>query len=231
LIWKFKAVLLFLVTKGKALLFGLTKTKTLFSRVLSLSLYWSVWGWKFALGFVLSIYVHEMGHVAALKRLGVPASSPMFIPFVGAFVRLKQPPRSAHEDAVVGLAGPIYGLGAALVCYLAFQATGESLMGAMARVGALINLFNLIPVWQLDGGRGFNAMTRKQQFRMTGVVAAAWLISSESTLILLLLGCGYRLITGRAASKPNQQAEWTYALLIGALAALTQVPLPELVAL
>jgi hypothetical protein len=129
LIWKFKALIVVALTKGKMLLLGLTKTKTLFTMALSLSLYWTVWGWQFALGFVLSIYVHEMGHVVALRRMGIPASSPMFIPFVGAFVRLRHAPRTAHEDAVVGLAGPIYGLGAAVGCYVLFALTDISLLG------------------------------------------------------------------------------------------------------
>jgi Zn-dependent protease len=230
LLWKFKALLVVALTKGKALLLGLTKAKTLFSMMLSLSLYWTVWGWQFALGFVLSIYVHEMGHVAALRRLGIPSTSPMFIPFVGAFVRLKHAPQTADEDAVVGLAGPIYGLGAALACYALFALTNISLLGAVARSGAWINLFNLVPVWQLDGGRGFNAMNRMQQWRMTALVAVAWALSGEGLLILLLIGCGYRLFAKPASREPNRRAEWTYGALIVALSALSQISLPELAA-
>jgi Zn-dependent protease len=227
-LWKLKALLLLGLTKGKMLLLGLTKAKTLLSMVLSLGLYWSVWGWQFALGFVLSIYVHEMGHVAALRRMGIPATSPMFVPFVGAFVRLKYAPRTVHEDAVVGLAGPISGLAAALVCYAAYAATGVSILGALARSGAWINLFNLVPVWQLDGGRGFNAMARGQQWRMTVLVGLTWLVTGEGLLVLLLLGCAYRLFAQPAAQSPNRRSEWTYAGLVVALSALSQIRLPEL---
>src|SRR3989454_12639768 len=80
--------------------------------LLSAGVYWAAWGWKFALGVVLSIYVHEMGHVQALQRYGIKATAPMFIPGVGAVVRLKQYPASPREDARVGLAGPLGGLGA-----------------------------------------------------------------------------------------------------------------------
>ena len=81
------------------------------------AVYWSLFGWKFALGFVLSIYIHEMGHVIALRKYGIAATSPMFIPFVGAIVRLRQYPANVAQDARVGLAGPIWGLGAAVVAW------------------------------------------------------------------------------------------------------------------
>jgi Zn-dependent protease len=227
-LWKFKALLLLGLTKGKLLLLGLTKMPTLLSMALSLGLYWSVWGWQFALGFVLSIYVHEMGHVAALRRMGIPATSPMFIPFVGAFVRLKQAPRSVHEDAVVGLAGPISGLVAALGCYAAYAATDATILGALARAGAWINLFNLVPLWQLDGGRGYNAMARAQQWRMTVLTGLMWLVTGEGMLVLLLLGSAYRLFARAAAQTPNRRAEWTYGGLVVVLSLLSQIRLPEL---
>src|SRR5207302_3963478 len=96
---------LFLLTKGKLLLLGLTKATTFFSMLLSLGVYWAAWGWKFALGLVLSIYIHEMGHVFALRRLGFKASAPMFIPGLGALIRLRQHPANPREDAEIGLAG------------------------------------------------------------------------------------------------------------------------------
>jgi len=228
LLWKFKAIGIFVLSKGKFLLLGLTKGKTLLSMLLSLSLYWSVWGWPFALGFVLSIYVHEMGHVVALRRLGIVASAPMFVPFVGAFVRMESNPKSPHDDAIVGLAGPIWGLGAALLTYVAYWVSGVSLLGGIAHAGAWINLFNLLPVWQLDGGRAFNAMTRVQHVRMTLLVALAWLLTGEGLLLLLLLGCGYRLFRKSEVTAADARAEWTYALLVAVLAALTTVKLPEL---
>ena len=107
LLFKFKTVGLLILTKGKLVLLGLTKLNTLLSMLVSIGVYWALYGWKFGLGFVLSIYVHEMGHVMALARYGIPASPPMFIPGFGAFVRLKAYPASAGEDARVGLAGPL----------------------------------------------------------------------------------------------------------------------------
>ena len=112
LLWKLKAITLIVLTKGKLLLLGFTKIGTLLSMLASFALYWHWYGWRFALGFVLSIYVHEMGHVAALRKYGIAATAPMFIPGFGAVVRLKQYPESPAQDARVGLAGPIWGLGA-----------------------------------------------------------------------------------------------------------------------
>src|SRR5207244_8518739 len=109
LLFKLKFALVFVLTKAKLLLLGLTKAGTLFSMLLSAGVYWTIWGWKFAFGFVVSIYIHEMGHVQALTRYGIKATAPMFIPGVGAFIRLKQYPTDRREDARVGLAGPIWG--------------------------------------------------------------------------------------------------------------------------
>src|SRR4029079_13484890 len=100
---------------------------TVLSMLLSLGVYWTAWGWKFALGIVLSIYVHEMGHVIVLGRYGFRATAPMFIPGLGALVRLRQHVVNPREDAEIGLAGPIYGLGAALVALGLWLATKEQI--------------------------------------------------------------------------------------------------------
>lgn len=89
LLWKFKVVLLFAATKGKLLLLGLTKASTFLSMFAFFAVYWAAWGWPFALGLVVSIYIHEMGHVDALRRYGFKATAPMFIPGLGALIRLQ----------------------------------------------------------------------------------------------------------------------------------------------
>src|SRR5881296_4352047 len=147
LLFKFKFALVFVLTKAKLLLLGLTKAGTLLSMLLSAGVYWTIWGWKFAVGVVLSIYVHEIGHVQALQRYGIKATAPMFIPGFGAVVRLKQYPASPREDARVGLAGPLWGLGAAAAAYAAYLGTGGGIWAAIAHFGAWVNLFNLVPVW------------------------------------------------------------------------------------
>jgi Zn-dependent protease len=216
-LWKFKTIVLVVLTKGKLLLLGLTKLSTLGSMLLSMGLYWTLYGWKFALGFVLSIYVHEMGHVAALARYGIPATAPMFIPGFGAVVRLKAYPASPGEDARVGLAGPIWGLGAAIVCMGMYLVTRSGLWAALAQTGAWINLFNLIPVWQLDGGRGFRALTRKQRGIVLGVALVLWYMTSEIMLLLIALGATYRLFSKDWPEQPDNVALGQFAGLMAAL--------------
>lgn len=228
LLWKFKWVFGFLLTKGKSLLLGFTQLKTVFSMVIALGAYWTLWGWQFALGFVLSIYVHEMGHVIALRQLGIRASAPMFIPFVGAFVRLKDYPKTPHDDAVVGLAGPIYGVAASGACYAAYLLTDIAVLGGIAHAGAWINLFNLIPVWQLDGGRGFNALDQKQRMIAAGLVALAWLLSGDMMFVLVLLGAGYRIFFTPSPSEPGKRALFTFGALILGITLLLQIRVVEL---
>lgn len=226
LVWKFKFVLGFIATKGKLLVLGLTKGSTLFSMLLSLGVYWAAFGWIFALGLVVSIYVHEMGHVAALRRLGIRASAPMFIPGLGAMVRLKEYPASPREDARVGLAGPMWGLGAALVTYAAFFATGWAPLAAIARFSAWINLFNLIPVWQLDGSRAFRALSRTQRWMCAGVMGVAWLASTEMLLGVLLAVALFRAFGSDCPPQPDQRALAEFALLIAALSYLCTIVVP-----
>ena len=222
LLWKLKFVIVFLLTKGKLLLLGLTKASTVFSMALSLGVYWTVWGWKFALGLVGSIYVHEMGHVAALNRYGIRASAPMFIPGIGAFITTKQPLHSEREEAMVGLAGPVWGLGAALMAFAVWRVTGEPFWGAIAKVGAWINLFNLTPVWQLDGAHGFRAMSRTHRAVAAAAVAGAFAVTREGLLILLLLAALATLF-GAQARKTDTRAVVLYVGLIAALAALADI--------
>lgn len=212
--WKFKTVLLLVLTKGKLLLLGLTKMSTLFSMLAMFGVYWAAYGWPFAAGLVLSIYVHEMGHVIALRRYNIAATAPMFIPFFGAFVRMKQYPATVVEDSRVGLAGPIYGLGAAVGAWLLGLLTEAPIFFAIARIGAWINLFNLIPIWQLDGGRGFRALTRKQRGIGLVIAFAMWALTQETMLLLICLGASYRLFSKDFPEQPDNLALVQYGGLI-----------------
>ena len=226
LLFKFKFALVFVLTKAKLLLLGLTKAGTLLSMLLSASLYWTIWGWKFAFGVVLSIYIHEMGHVQALQRYGIKATAPMFIPGIGAVIRLKQYPANAREDARVGLAGPLWGLGAAFAAYLVYRATGIGIWGAIAHFGAWVNLFNLVPVWQLDGARGFRALTRQQRWIAVLVIAAMWLVTAEGLLVLLGVAAAATASFARAADEPDHTALLQYAFLVGVLSLMTRIAVP-----
>jgi Zn-dependent protease len=224
LLWKFKALALLALGKAKLLLFGLTKMSTLLSMAASLGVYWAVWGWKFAAGLVASIYVHEIGHVAALRRYGIPASAPMFVPGLGAFIRSSHYPATPREDARVGLAGPLWGLFAAGSCYAAHLATGWESLAAIARVGAWINLFNLLPVATLDGGRGFNSLARIQRGLAAALLAALWAATHEGLLLLLAVAAVARAIGGKPASAPDWGAFALYAALVSVLAVATLIP-------
>ena len=227
LLWKFKFVLVFVLSKVKLLALGFTKMGTLVSMFAAVGVYWTLWGWKFALGFVLSIYVHEMGHVAALRRYGVPASAPMFIPGLGAVVRLKQSPPTPGIDARVGLAGPVWGLGAALAAWAAWMATGSPLWKAIAVTGAILNLFNLLPVWQLDGARAFQALNRAQRWMALGAVVAVWLITWQPWLPLIALAAGWQAWRAPApADKPDWDVLWLFAFLLLVLSYMGIQPVP-----
>ncbi len=227
LLWKFKFLVVLALSKLKLLLVGLTKAKTLFSMLLSFGVYWTAWGWRFAAGLLLAMYVHEMGHVAALRRLGIRATAPMFIPGLGAFVRMEQYPADAHEDARVGLAGPVWGLAAALVAWGVWIATASPLWGAITRASAWINLFNLLPVWQLDGGRGMRALSRHERWGLAAVMAVALVATGEGLLILLLIAAVVRAAS-REPGPGDRRALTEFAVLVAALAALCTIQLPEL---
>jgi len=224
LLWKFKAIALLLLGKGKLLLFGLTKASTLLSMFASLGVYWAVWGWKFAAGLVASIYVHEIGHVAALRRYGIPASAPMFVPGLGAYIRSSQYPATPREDARVGLAGPLWGLYAVGACYAVFLATGWDSFAAIARVGAWINLFNLLPIATLDGGRGFNSLGRTERWLSVALLAGLWVVTHEGLLLLLGLAAAGRAAVGKPAAAPDWPAFALYAALVTVLAVATLIP-------
>lgn len=228
LLWKFKFVLGFVATKGKLLLLGLTKSSTLFSMVISAGLYWSVWGWAFGVGLVLLIYVHEIGHVAALTRLGIAASAPMFIPGLGALVRMNQYPASPREDARVGLAGPLWGLAGAALAIAAGLALDLPLLTAIGRFGAWINVFNLLPVWHLDGARGFRALSRDQRWICAGVMLLCWAATEESLFVLLALGAAYHALSQPPPRESDRRAlaELLGLLVVGAALCAVPVALP-----
>ena len=208
------------LSKGKLLLLGLTKLSTFASMLAFFAVYWSIFGWKFALGFVLSIYIHEMGHVMALRKYNIAASAPMFIPFVGAIVRMRQYPHNVAEDARVGLAGPIWGLGSAVAAWLAAVTTGLPIWYAIAHTAAWLNLFNLLPIWQLDGGRGFRALTRKQRAIAAGVAVAMWAVTHQTILLLIALGAGYRLFSRDYPTEDDNIILMQYAGLVVLLSML-----------
>jgi len=219
-LWKFKFLLIALLGKGKLLLLGLTKASTFFSMFLAFGVYWTAWGMWFALGFVLSIYVHEMGHIAALRRFGLEATAPMFVPGLGAFIRLKGRVLAPYENARIGLAGPLWGLGAALAAFAASRLGGGPMWSAIASTGAWLNLFNLMPVWQLDGSRGFAALSKLQRLVVALSFLVAWAVTADGLLILLGLVATARTFDTHAPETPDHGALGQFVFLVLALAAV-----------
>lgn len=148
----------FVVLKWGAVLLKLKVFTTAASMLVSIAAYAWIWGLPFAVGFVALIFVHELGHVVELRRQGVPASAPLFIPFLGAVIGMKQLPDDAWKEARVALAGPILGSVGAAAFLVAADVSGSDLLMALAFVGFFLNLFNLIPIVPLDGGRAVGAL-------------------------------------------------------------------------
>ncbi|HET8693111.1 MAG: site-2 protease family protein [Burkholderiales bacterium] len=143
--------LLFLLFSG--LKFGKLFT-TGGTMLISILVYAWIYGWRYAVGFVGLLFVHEMGHFIAARQRGLPVGAPTFIPFVGAWIELKQMPHDAETEAYVGMAGPLVGSLGALACYfLARDMSQGQWLLAVSYAGFMLNLFNLIPVSPLDGGR------------------------------------------------------------------------------
>ncbi|MGI8749446.1 MAG: site-2 protease family protein [Thermoleophilaceae bacterium] len=197
--------------KGKGLLLLLPKLKILTTSgtmLVSIGAYALIWGWKFGVGFVLLLFVHEMGHVLQLRREGIKASAPMFIPFLGALVAMKEMPKDAAAEARVGLAGPIVGSLGALAVLGLYTLTGNELFKALAFVGFFLNLFNLLPVLPLDGGRAMAALSPKLWFAGFALLVVVTILYPNPIMLLVLLMGG--LETWRRWKARKNPAEQEY---------------------
>ena len=177
-----------LLAKFKFVLLALFKFKlftTSASMLVSIGAYALIWGWKFGVGLVLLLLVHELGHVFELRRQGVPASAPLFIPFLGAFVGMKQLPDDAWKEAQVALAGPILGSIGAAAVWVAGEALDSEFLIALAYVGFFLNLFNLLPIVPLDGGRAMAAL--HPAFWLVGLIGLLGLTILRPNPILLVV--------------------------------------------
>src|SRR5215210_7771772 len=219
--------LLALLKWGKALLLLLPKAKLLTtsaSMLVSVGAYALIWGWKFAVGFVALLFIHEMGHYIQLRREGVKPSGMLFIPFLGAAVGARSLGGSALAEARVGLAGPVLGTLGCLVVAGVYVATGEEFWKALAFTGFFLNLFNLVPVLPLDGGRAMAAMAPWMWFLGFGAMVALLLIAPNPILILIVLLGGmetYRRWKGRRSGEEGNAAYYrvkpAHRLAVGAV--------------
>lgn len=179
--------LVFLLGKTKWLLVILkfTKLSTLLTMLVAVWAYAQLWGAPFALGFVLLIYIHELGHMLMMQKMGIKAGAPLFIPFVGAVIAMKELPKNAWVESLVGLGGPLLGtVGAALSLGIAVY-TQSHLWFALASTGFMINLFNMLPVSPLDGGRITGVISR--WFWLPGFALGGLIFFKTHSPILFLI--------------------------------------------
>jgi Zn-dependent protease len=183
----------YLVLKFGGLLLKLKVFTTGISMLVSIAAYAWIWGLPFAVGFVVLIFVHELGHVIELRRQGVPASAPLFIPFLGAVIGMKQLPDDVWKEARVALAGPILGSIGAAAFWIAGEATGSQLVVGLAFVGFFLNLFNLVPIVPLDGGRAVGALHPAVWFAGLLMMVALLVVRPNPILILIVVVGGLEL--------------------------------------
>lgn len=186
-----------------ALSFGLFKlgklSGTAITMIGSLAIYALAFGLPYAAGFIGLLFLHEMGHFIAARQKGLAVGAPTFIPFVGAWIEMKEQPVSAEVEAYVGLAGPFVGTLGAAACYFIARENGNQTLLAVAYSGFFLNFFNLIPISPLDGGR------------ITGIVGPRiWFAGVPVMLALLFYRPSPLLIMIAIMAVPALRQAWTY---------------------
>jgi Zn-dependent protease len=202
------------------ILLALLKFKSLFSFVAFFGFYWTLWGAKFGIGFAVLILIHEMGHFIDIKRRGLPADMPMFLPGFGAYVKWNALGVPLETRSAISLAGPFAGALAAGVCYLLWHQTGYGLWAALARTSAWFNALNLIPLWIFDGSSAANALSKLERIVVLLVSAALGYALGEWVFGLVAAGMGIRLFTRDA---PEEQSNATAAYFVAVLTGLALI--------
>lgn len=180
------------------------------SVIASFAAYALLWGWQFAAGILALLFIHEMGHFAVIRAKGLPASLPVFIPLLGAYVAMKRMPQSVRDEAEIAIAGPLAGALAGLACVLLYQQTGLRILLVLAYFDFLINLLNLLPVSPLDGGRIVAAISRWiWPLGLALLVGAFFLTHSLIIALLVVLGVGQTISRFREAGRnPYYRMPW-----------------------
>src|SRR5262252_10953995 len=167
--------------------------------LLSLAVYATIWGWPYAAGFIALMFAHEMGHYMAARQCGLNVGAPTFIPFVGAWINLKDQPHDVRTEAYVAVAGPLVGTIAAVAVYLWGRSTDSTLLLAIAYAGLFLNLFNLLPISPLDGGR------------ITAIISPrVWLIGAPLLVALMFWRPSPALILVAIIALPQVMRAWRY---------------------
>lgn len=167
--------------------------------LLSLAIYAMVWGWPYAAGVVVLLFIHEMGHFIAARRCGLNVGAPTFIPFLGAWIELKDQPLDVRTEAYIAFAGPLVGTVGAVAFYLWGRWTDNALLLAIAYAGLFLNLFNLIPISPFDGGR------------ITAILSPrVWLLGAPLMLALMLYRPSPILFIVAILAFPQLMKAWNY---------------------
>ncbi|MGA8623068.1 MAG: site-2 protease family protein [Candidatus Sulfotelmatobacter sp.] len=207
-----------LLAKSKVLLTAVFKLKFLLSFVAFVGIYWAAFGMKFGIGFAVLILLHEMGHFIDIKRRGLPAEMPVFLPGLGAYVRWQALGVPIETRAAISLAGPLAGFFVALACAVLWWQTGNPLWAALARAGAVLNLLNLIPLWVLDGGQVVLALSKTERIILLTACLALWLVLGENMFFLVALGAAYQVFL--PAGLPARPSRSTMVYYVAVLTAL-----------
>jgi Zn-dependent protease len=190
-----------LLSKFKGVLLLLPKLQFLFSFATFIGLYWALWGPKFGIGFAVLVLIHEMGHYIDIKRRGLPANMPVFFPGLGAYVRWQAMGVSLETRAAISLAGPLAGALASAVCALLWYQTGDMLWAGLARVGAWLNVLNLIPVWIFDGAQAAHALRKSETLLLLLVAAALGYTIGEPLFYFVAAGSLWRVVVALVARR------------------------------
>jgi Zn-dependent protease len=157
------------------------------SMLLSLVVYATIWGWRYAAGFIALLFAHEMGHFVAARQCGLKVGAPAFIPFVGAWIALEDHPDNVETEAYVAIAGPVVGTIAALAVYLLARSEDSGLLLAIAYSGLFLNLFNLLPISPLDGGRVTAVLSPRIWFLGVPILLVLMLYRPSPMLIIVVI--------------------------------------------
>jgi Zn-dependent protease len=209
-----------LLLKAKSLLLIALKLKFLVSLGAFIAVYWALYGAKFGIGFALLILVHEMGHFIDVKRRGLPAEMPVFLPGFGAYVKWQALGVPLETRAAVSLAGPLAGLIASVACAVVWWQTHDPVWAALARSSAWLNILNLIPVWMLDGGQAAIALGKNERLLLLTGTLALWLVFRENVLLLVALGAGFRAFVKDTPPNPSRFILFYYVAVLAALSLL-----------
>ena len=217
------APVLLVLAKLKSVFFILLKLKFLLSFALFFGVYWTLFGPWFGAGFAVQILIHELGHVFAVKKNGLKADLPVFLPGFGAYVRWQGFDISVETRAEIALAGPFFGLLAAAGCLGIYQYTRMPVFAALAHAGAWLNLFNLIPIWMLDGGQAVVALSKLQRGLLLAACVIFFVLTGQKVFLLVAAGMIYRLFTRDEPSAPSTRTMVFFVVLLFALGVLLKV--------